>query len=651
MRRKLAFRNAARSMRDYAVYFLTLVLGICIFYMFNSIYDQQVMIGMTAEKTQSVMAIVNMLKYVSVFVAVVLGFLIVYANGFFVKRRKKEMGIYMTLGMHKREISHILILETSGVAFIALVVGIGAGVVLSQFMSVFTARIFEADMTQYHFVFSPQACIKSTLYFMVIFLIVVVCNEVQVSRCKLIDLLYAGRKNEQRKVRNPKILSGIFVIAVVILAVAYYLILDNGLMEIGRQFFASIVLGCMGTLLFFYSVSGLLLTFFQGNKGIYLKNLNMFVVRQLSAKMNSNFVSISVVCLVLFLTIGVFTGGYGMKDALGKMVDSVAEYSATVYRRNVEENAFQPIREDLLKNMKLVGDCAYIQYEAETKYSAMSDTEIADKKGFTEYEIQIIKESNFRELMQMCQKEVETIQDGKYLLVSNLEAMLRFAREAKEQNRSIPIGKYELQPQEVLEANIENGNSVLTVIVKDEVAADLKPIRSIWNIKGEEVDYEGLRDSLERAEERLCFDDGYMMRDKQEMIEKASAQKALMIFLALYLGLVFMICSATVLAIQQLTDTEDSRVRYQMLSQIGVEEAMQKRALFTQILCYFVFPVALATVHSIVGVKLLVTELEYYGHMDIRGTLFTTITFVVILYAAYFIITYLQSKKLIFGRK
>jgi putative ABC transport system permease protein len=123
---KLAVKNVTKSMKDYTVYFLTLMFGVCLFYMFNSIDSQTAMLKLSSSQQQAVKALTQIIGYVSVFISVVLGFLIVYANGFLMKRRKKELGVYMTLGMPKGKISIIIIVETLLIGLISLAVGLAS---------------------------------------------------------------------------------------------------------------------------------------------------------------------------------------------------------------------------------------------------------------------------------------------------------------------------------------------------------------------------------------------------------------------------------------------------------------------------------------------------------------------------------------------
>ena len=219
---KLSLKNMIKSIKDYAIYFLTLVLGVAIFYMFNSLDSQQAMLEVSHSTREIIKLMIGMLGFVSVFVSVVLGLLIVYANNFLISRRKKEFGIYMTLGMGKRQISKIILLETVFVGIISLAAGLIIGVFASQFMSILVSKLFEADMSKFQFVFSKDSCIKTCIYFAVMYLAVMFFNTITVSRYKLINLLNADKKNEKVKMKNPFLAILVFIFGISILGFAYW---------------------------------------------------------------------------------------------------------------------------------------------------------------------------------------------------------------------------------------------------------------------------------------------------------------------------------------------------------------------------------------------------------------------------------------------
>ena len=143
---KLAFKNVRKSFQDYTIYFLTLTFAVCLFYVFNSVQSQKAMLEISASTETMMQMLETLIAFFSIFVAVVLGFLIVYANNFLVKRRKKELGLYQMLGMNRRSVSLLLMLETVFVGIIALAAGLILGVFASQGMSIVTASLFEVQL-------------------------------------------------------------------------------------------------------------------------------------------------------------------------------------------------------------------------------------------------------------------------------------------------------------------------------------------------------------------------------------------------------------------------------------------------------------------------------------------------------------------------
>lgn len=257
---KIAISNVKKSFKDYGIYFLTLTFAVCIFYSFNSIGNQHVMDIISGNTANYMRIVKEAMSIVSVFVSMILGILIIYANNFLIKRRKKEFGIYMMLGMGKVRVSQILVMETFSIGLVSLVLGLGLGVVLSQALSVFTAKLFELNLSQYIFSISFYAILKTIVYFGIIFILVMIFNVFVVNKYKLIDLLIAGRKNEKVNIRNPLVSFLIFTLGVICLIRAYYLILTRGTkMNYISDITIPILLGVIGTFAFFFGIAGFVL--------------------------------------------------------------------------------------------------------------------------------------------------------------------------------------------------------------------------------------------------------------------------------------------------------------------------------------------------------------------------------------------------------
>ena len=325
---KLAWGNVRRAGRDYLVYLLTLTLGVTVFYAFNTVSMQVDIAGIDEEGLARVMG--SMLGYLTYFLAGVMAFLMVYANNFIMKRRKKEFGLYQVLGMGRGRVATIMALETVIVSVVAFVAGIVLGVGLSQLMTFFTASLFKTQIANFHFFFSMHAFNLTLACMLVMFVLTLLLNLRAVRRTKLIELMGAERRNESIKTRNPWIAIAIFAVGVVLVGVAYYRLLRDGfpltatdskLQEAMNQFGITTAMVTVGTFALFWGLSGMLIKLLQSLRGVYWRGLNMFTVRQLAAKVNTVCFSMGVIAMLLFLAITSVTCGMSIANVMNENLE------------------------------------------------------------------------------------------------------------------------------------------------------------------------------------------------------------------------------------------------------------------------------------------------------------------------------------------
>ena len=325
---KLAWGNVRRAGRDYLVYLLTLTLGVTVFYAFNTISMQVDIAGIDEEGLAQVMG--SMLGYLTYFLAGVMAFLMVYANNFIMKRRKKEFGLYQVLGMGRGRVATIMALETVIVSVVAFVAGIVLGVGLSQLMTFFTASLFKTQIANFHFFFSMHAFNLTLVCMLVMFVLTLLLNLRAVRRTKLIELMGAERRNESIKTRNPWIAIAIFVVGAVLVGVAYYRLLRDGFpltatdskpQEAMNQFGITTAMVTVGTFALFWGLSGMLIKLLQSLRGVYWRGLNMFTVRQLAAKVNTVCFSMGVIAMLLFLAITSVTCGMSIANVMNENLE------------------------------------------------------------------------------------------------------------------------------------------------------------------------------------------------------------------------------------------------------------------------------------------------------------------------------------------
>lgn len=666
---KLAFKNIKKSYKNYVIYFLTLIFGICIFYTFNSIESQSVMMELNEQKQSAFMMAEQLIGYFSVFIAFVLGFLIVYANNYLIKRRKKEFGIYMTLGMENGSLSKMIFLETLFIGAISLGIGVVLGIMLSQALSVLTAYMFQVDLTKFQFVFSPLGFKRTVLCFSIIYLVVLIFNFISVRKIKLIDLLTASKRNEKPTIKNLWVSVILFLVSVGILGIAYYKVIHDGIA------FASfnalglpILLGCIGTFIFFYSLTGFFLKVIQGNKKFYLRDLNMFVMKQISSKINTTFVSLSFICLMLFLAICTFSGGLGINRAINADLKDLTKFDVTFWSNSGEniENLLKEKNIDISNIAK--EDSNMIMYDSGVKYSNFLSKEgmTAMKNYFpvaNDNDILVIGEKGYNNTLKLLGKEPVNLKENQYLAVGNIDEMKKWVNESlengnmdqmkklvnksSENGKKINISGKTLEPANKKYENINLYNftmkgDILIFVVKDSLLEGLKPVSSRFNIMLK--DNSNTKEELESIRDQLVESQVYSIT-KKEIYDNAAGLGATMAYLGIYLGLIFIITSAVVLAIQQLTESTDNVERYRLLKEIGVDQKMINKAIFTQVGVYFMLPLSLAIVHSIVGLKISSTIVGVFGNASIMPNIIITAIIFVIIYGGYFLATYLGAKK------
>lgn len=656
---KIAFKNVKKSFKDYTIYFFTLMLAVCIFYTFNSIESQKAMSEITSSGESYVDILSKVISYVSVFIAFILGSLILYANNFLVKKRNKELGIYMTLGMSKNKISKILILETIIVGILSLISGLILGLIFSQGLSILVVKLFGLKMSTYSFVISGKAMIKTVLYFGIMFLLVMIFNSFVISKYKIIDLLTVGRKTEEVKFKSNIVYLITFILCVISLVTAYKLILEVGLLGIkDKKFLISILLGVVGTFLFFFSLSGFILYIVKKNKKIYFKGLNIFIVKQINSKVNTNFISMSVICLMLFMTIGMLSTGFSFKNAIESGLKDSTPYdaSANLYIDEGEK------ANDIQKSLEYIGvkfnkEDKVVYYDLYTDNKTISEALNlnANMRSIMNY----MKLSDYNKIRALDNQNAIELNKDEVLITSNYANTLEAIQNYVKNNDSIKIENksYKIKNKKVIEENLKTNfmkNNMITVIVNDDVCDNMTLISSNINVNfvGEgkekrESDFTNKIYSYKTTDtdyDKIGF---VLGASRTEIYESNKGMTTIVLFIGIYIGIVFLISSMAVLALQQLSEASDSIDRYKSLKRLGASEKDINKTIFIQTLVYFSLPVILAFIHSVIGIKVANDFVSVYNKPDIMGSSLITAVIFMIVYIIYFYITYSGYKNIV----
>lgn len=670
---KLSLKNISKSIKDYAIYFFTLILGVATFYVFNAIDDQSVMMKVSSTTAEIIKLMTNVLSGVSVFVSIILAFLIIYASRFLIKRRNKEFGVYLTLGMSKKKISLILFIETLIIGIVSLVVGLGIGFLLSQLMSILVANMFEADLTRFQFVFSTNSCIKTLIYFSIMYFVVMIFNTINISKCKLIDLMHSNKKSEKIKLKNPLLCTIVFIISCIALGFAYYQV-TGGIekMTNANSIFVPIGVGAISTFFVFWSLSGLLLKIFISMKNTYYKGLNSFTLRQFSSKINTMTFSMTIICLMLFITICVLSSALSMKNSLNKNVVEFSPKDIEISKpANVDledsdftdkqiENYKLSFEEIFTKNgfdFKKFKNIVYFSLYADdyvTLKSTLGTYYKTAKKNypFLSYDdyIVLMKNSDYNNLANNFNLEKINLNSDQYAVVGNYKKMIDIKNEALKRNTEIIVNQRIYLPKykKAINGFYEMGSQkseIGFIVLPDDALNENQKISNKMV-----ADYNGNQDDIEKdVTSFLNNTSNYIItfNTKKDIREASVGLGAIVTFLGLYLGIIFLISCAAILALKELSESSDNVEKFVVLRKIGVDEQELNKALFKQIGIFFMFPLILAIIHSIFGVMFCNNILKTMGvSFNLKSVIITSL-FIIFIYGGYFFITYICSKNII----
>ena len=561
-------------------------------------------------------------------------------------------------------------------------------------MSILVGKLFEADMSNFTFVFSKGACIKTCIYFAVMFIAVMIFNTITVSKYKLINLLTATKKNEEVKIKNPVVCVIIFLIAVAILVYCYYKVtIGVNTMTTANQILPIILLGIISTILVFWSLSGFILKVVQSIKKIYLKDVNMFVLRQLNNKINTTVISMSLICLMLFMTISVLSSSLSLNSTMRRDMQEMTPVDINLYKTaNLPESYQNPYTgkteyytEEQIEDSKVSMEQTLIENgfdmnnfkdTVEIPIYASSELTMEDLlKGIEEmvkmqfpqlrYDApeEIIKVSDYNKIARLYGNQEYSLEDNQFIVLCDFDSMKTLRDQALKENDIITLkGKeYKAKYDECQEGFIDMSSSHINtgiILVPDSVeftdsekektflaanynANTEEEKENIEKIFTDESNSELYKNILAKG---LDFDG----MTKISIIESSVGVATMVVFISIYLGIIFLIASSAILALKQLTESSDNKERYNILRKLGADEKIINKALFKQIGLFFIFPLILAIIHSIFGIQFVMTLMSVLASSEeLLPSIIATVIVMGAVYGLYFLATYIGSKNII----
>ena len=649
----ISLKNIRKSFKNYLIFFITTIFGVAIFYVFNSLSDQAVMLKINESSISLIDTLGRVMSVISVFVAVVLGFLIVYANTFLIKRRNKEFGIYLILGMGKVKVAAILIIETVVIGIISMAAGLIVGIAASQGMSILIANLFEADLTKFRFVVSKAAIMKTILYFCIMYGVVLILDIIVSGSRRLINLINSGKKGEKEINRNPVLCVIVFIIACILLGTAYYKV-TAGMEDIDSiaGVATQIVKGIVGTFLLMFSISGLFLLLVRAKKKFYYKKLNAFTTREISSKINTAVFSAGIISLMMFFSICCLSTVFSVKKSIDNNIRKLIPVDIQYETLHTSDAANDPPIDELVD--KLVKDKSNLEdMFTVNMYYMDNDNYHYHFNQINEY----MHVSDYNKVARRFGNEEIELKDDEYAVIGNMEQMMG-KNYLKPDGAVITINGKEYKPQSenmyygfVFIDNYEDCYG--KYIVPDDV--DFSDAEAHMEVLM--ADLKGDKKTYKDTNKKMYFDDvvygaregGYYMNVycKYEIINISTRLTVVLVFVGIYLGIVFIITGAAILSLKLLSESVRNKEKYTILRKIGVDNRMIRKSVFTQCMIYFGLPLSVAVMHSVFGIQTCTKMMSFYGKSGLLYSILITALIIVLIYGGYALATYLGSVRIL----
>lgn len=656
---KLARSNIKGSVSDIMVYFFTLAFCIAIYFTFNSINENPQLMKQFSYASKGLDNIVSFITITSFFIVITMGILIVYSNWYFLKHRKYEFGIYLTLGMRKEHIIGILLIENLVIGVLAISLGILFGVVGSQFMTVMILKTYGMTAATFQFMISKYALISTLINFSSIFIVSVIVNTIAISRFKIVDLMYSKSDLEKVHTRNMKTAIILIVPGIIMLGMSYLMAITQGILSEPKEMMGEIFLGISGTVLIFIALSAIFDFYIKRRKKKYFKGVNIFVFGQIINKINSSSIVMAVTCLTLFLSSMVFMVGNSIKTTFeDKDINSMLYDVSTVIdynERKVNFDIYDQLPKELKKKVHRKSFAQItIKHNGEAVSKYLKDIKDNKQKFDVAY---FMSQKDFNKCLGMIGRKRVKIEKNEYIFAAENDKKYKFGKMLVENKVKLKIGKQVFTPVGVEYCRLDNmHNGRGAFILNDKVKQRFLNEMVVCNVNTD-------KDSSLRDEILGKIDDIVKEKSKdenkkaifwhstrEEIVNDSLKKETLVTFLFIYISLVLMVTCGVVISIQQMLQIDKSAKKYKILGYLGADDKMINMALLKQISFYFLIPLIFAMMDFFVGVISIRELISRYGDFEIWRSLFRTGKFIILTYGLYFLLTYFSCKKMIYRK-
>ena len=648
---KFALNNLVKNKRFILPYILSTIFTIASFYILTSLS-----LGKNLDKLpQGISATKQVLGFGVIVIAIFSAIFLFYTYSFLIKRRVREFGLYSVLGMTKKQIARILILETIFIAVITLVFGLAFGLLFDKLMLLVLLKLFTAGVS-FGFVITPIAVFLTILLFGGIFFLLLIYTVIKISRLKIVALL----KEENNGEREPKARFILAILGLGLTGYGYYLAqtIQNPIKAI-TMFFIAVLAVIFGTYLIFMAVSITVLKLMKNNKTFYYKPKNFISVSGLLYRMKRNAVGLANICILstmVLVTMGTTSALYaGSEEAYN-----------TRFPRDIIVNGYRSTEGKLAeieKNVKKATQDAGVEVKDLVSYNMLNvvgrlnGTEINYESEFTG-SFDKIKSIVVLELKDYnkVSKEQKTLNDGETLLFIDKKGKYE-ANEIAVQGVNLKIKEKLTDFPGALGTAAANIMDTYYVVVKDN--ADVKKIESALKKKlnisdgeGEIFNYVGFNISDKSKEAKVIENFKQLEKEGNINIEGKAENEtnfkgfyASFLFIGVFISMIFVVSQVVIMYYKQISEGYEDKGKFGIMRKVGLTDKQIKQSIRSQVLMIFFAPLAIATLHTIVAYPFIEKILKLFLATD-NNVFLIALAVTIAVFGVFYLIVYLITSRI-----
>ena len=666
---KLILRNVFRNLQTYTIYFFSLTLIYSLLYAFNALPSHPVMQSLSGAKEMLTTVMSQYMGLLSYLILSAIAFLIVYATNFVLGRRKKELGLYATLGMKKKQIIRTLFFETMLVNIFSLILGFLLGVILLVILAKVASEFFMANYFGSLFFFDSKSVILLVYSYLVTSLIVGVMDILTFRKQNIIALIQEnGVKKSVLEKGKPVLQALLFILSTAVIGFGALYFSDYHHLSLLKSWGILLVsVFVIFVILFYNTLSHFILVSLRKLPQTYYNKLNTFKIRQFSKQADSNSVTLAVLSLTLTLALSLLVFGGSSYTTMNHELNRYAPYDLQVnlYRGNEfhygNESVKDRLQADGFDFDVVKEDYVYSTFTSDLTYKDIIDTSQLweHDKGLPDSKVHILGISTYNHLRKLQGvKDIDLADDG-YLVNANYKGTIKQIQEFLLQTKDLSIGGYSLklaspQPLDTVYFLSSVGlNDAGTLIVPDKVIKELNEGSTTYVVKYKEnIDKRKIETFLKEWVEKHYFTlngtevNDFTYQTKVRISEIYIGFMGVIVLALIFISVVFIIISLSILSLQTSTSALDSVNDYQILYLLGNKRKQNRSILLQQILSYFLVPLVIAGPLALALSTALLGYFENFANTSISIDI-TYLGVAVLLFVLYLLVTYRVSWQII----